>query len=401
MRRANARSPDAGEDSLSISVASPSKNAPSWEVFGIRIDVDAGVAAFSNLTAPQEKGVPRQANVYELASGQEASSMPLEKGWHARGPVRFSHIFNFAGGKTYNPEWAKEQAKSKVLRELSKLKVTHRTLDPKALADLRKSPEAGAPSGDWIVSRTIGDAFESEANYTSFANELGRFGIRIAGEVPRQEFLPAFSALRSSVDAGELASRSDDARVQAFTTTLKERLLHDVPAAGDILKEGMLSEKSIDLASHLEGLWRWDVEGHPLWLLEGIEAQGSGGFAEINSWLLNGDAAGGKVEAFLGDLPEEYNPHITDVDDNAIRLKARLYLGRYFIAGMSGPKVLSVTDLRGQLPHILLKNIPQADLLADVRLTSDARHVIQINSDGRILLSRYRLPKSGIGWPLR
>ncbi len=50
---------------------------------------------------------------------------------------------------------------------------------------------------------------------------------------------------------------------------------------------------------------------------------------------------------------------------------------------MSGPRLISFTDLGGQRPHVLIKDIPQADLMTDVRLTADARHIIQINSDGQ------------------
>ncbi len=375
---------DASEDSLSISVRSPSKNQPAWEAFAINVDIDEGFVAFSHVDWPDENKASKQASVYELASGREMSPRPAQKGWRARGPIRFSHIYNFDGSKTYNPEWEKEQAKSKTLKALRPLKLVHKALDPKALADLRKSAEAQAPSGDWRASsRALPTAFGGEASTVSFADELGRFGIQLAKEVPREEFFLPYSALRSTVDGDQLERRDADVGVQAFASAMKERLVREVPAAAQILKEGELTHTSINLASHLEGLWRWDVQGKPLWLLQGVEAQGSGGFAEINNWLLKGAPAGGKVETLLEDIPEGYNPHITDVDENAIRLKARLFLDRYVITGMSGPRLISFTDLDGQRPHVLIKDIPQADLMTDVRLTADARHIIQINSDGQ------------------
>src|SRR5208337_400742 len=178
-------------------------------------------------------------------SGQETSKRPLEKGWHARKPVRFSHVFNFVSNKTYNADWAKEQAKSKKLKELRQLMVAHKILNQKAQAGLRKSSNATILSADWRASRTLGGDLKGEANYTSFAREFSRFGISIAKEVPRQEFLPVYSALRVSVGSDELMSLSSDARVQEFTNTLKERLLREVPATRDLLKEGMLTDKSI------------------------------------------------------------------------------------------------------------------------------------------------------------
>ncbi len=374
------------EDRLSISVQSPLKNAPSWEVFGIRIDADSGLVAFSNETLFDVKDSPKKASVYELASGQEAPPRPLEKGWHSRSPIRFSHVFNFVSEKIYNPEWAKERAKSKVLKEFAKLKITHKALDRNALALLGQSPNTIKMSADWRALRTLGEDLSGEAVQASFTGELGRFGIAFADEVSREEILPIYSVLRASVDGDRLSNLLTNPRVQEFTKGLKERLSREVPAAAKILKEGMLSDNSINLAAHLEGLWRWDVKGRPLWLLEGIDNQGSGGFAQINSWLLRGDTPGGKVETFLNDIPEDYNPHITGVDDNTVRLKARLFLDRYLIAGMAGPKIISVVDLQGEQPRILIKDIPHADLLADVRLSSDARHIVQINSDGQFFI---------------
>ncbi len=278
---------DVSEDGLSISVRSTSKNMPAWEAFAINVDIDEGVVAFSHSDWPDENKASKRASVYELASGREMSQRPAEKGWRARGPIRFSHIYNFDGGKTYNPEWEKEQAKSKTLKALRPLKLVHKALDPKALADLRKSAEAQAPSGDWrAASRALPTAFGGEASTVSFADELGRFGIQLAKEVPREEFSLPYSALRSTVDGEQSERRINDAGVQAFASAMKERLVREAPAAAQILKEGELNSTSINLASHLEGLWRWDVQGKPLWLLQGIEAQGSGGFAEINSWLL-------------------------------------------------------------------------------------------------------------------
>src|SRR5262249_12258998 len=116
------------------------------------------------------------------------------------------------------------------------------------------------------------------------------------------------------------------------------------------------------------------------WLLEGADNQGSGGFAQINSWLLKAEPPAGKIEIFRDNAPE--GAHITSVDDNTIRLKARLFLDRYLLTGMVSSRTISITDLQGERQDILIKNTPQAGLLADIRLTSDARHIVQMNSDG-------------------
>jgi hypothetical protein len=373
------------DDGVSISARSPEKNAPAWEAFGLKIDIDAGYVAFSNLTASSKA---TKAGVFDIATGREMPARPITKGWVARSPIHFSHVFSVSTEKTCSPEWAQEQAKSSIVKELSKLKATHKILDQTALLNLQK---ASAPSVDWRAARPITRSLDQEANITSLSEEFARFGIKLATEVPRKELPAPFSALRATVGIDEAMTESPQSisQIEAYRT----QLIREVPAAQQILKEGMLSDQSVDLSRQLEGLWRWEVKGAPLWLLQGVEGQGSGGFAEINCWMLRGDPPGGKVQAVLGDLPEGYNPHVTDLDDKAVRPKARVFLDRYLVMGMAGPKVISIIDLQGERPNVLIQNLPQADLLADVRLTSDGRHVIQINSDGEFFFHDIALKK--------
>ena len=376
---ANDSEPSENVDGLSISEQSPEKNTPAWEAFGLKIDADAGLVGFSRLSA--DTNASKKATVFDIATGQEMaerSSAMFTKGLLARSPIHFSHIFSVSSEKTYNPEWAEERAKSKVVKELSKFQVTHKHLDRVAVMNFRKS---SVPSVDWRASRSIGTSLDSDKNFNSLTREFARFGIALAAEVPRDEFPAPFSALRATVGIDEATSQSPQSLSQI--ETYKARLIQEVPAAQQILKDGMLSDQSIDLSRQLEGLWRWEVNGEPLWLLEGVEGQGSGGFAEINSWILRGQPPAGKVQSVLGDIPENYNPHVTDVDDNAVKPKARIFLDRYLVMGMAGPKIISVIDLKGEQPNVLIRNIPQAELLADVRLSDDAKHVIQVNSDGQ------------------
>ena len=274
---------NAGE-SFAISEASPEKNAPSWEFFGVTIGIDAGAVAFSKERMPGFPTSKEQTSAYELATGHEFAAAPPSKGWHARGPINFSHVYDPAADKINNREWAREQAKSKVLKELRTLKVSHRVLDQQELAEIRKPSNAKLALGDWRA-KTLGRGWgDEDTARASFVGELGRFGVVIADEVPRQEFPPAISAVWRSKQSEPSGPDSD--RIKTLANTLKGRLVGEIPASNEILKEGTLSSKSIDLERHLEGLWRWDVQGQPVWVLEGVDNQGSGGFAEIDSWLL-------------------------------------------------------------------------------------------------------------------
>ena len=269
---------NAGE-SFAISEASPEKNTPSWEAFGVTIGIDAGTVAFSKERKPGFLTSKEQTSAYELATGYQFAAAPPSKGWHARGPINFSHVYDPAADKINNREWAREQAKSKVLKELRKLKVSHRVLDQQELAEFRKPSNARLALGDWRT-KTLGRGWGDEVTAReSFVGELGRFGVVIAGEVPRQEFPPAISAVWRSKQSEPSGPDSD--RIKTLANTLKGRLAGEIPASNEILKEGTLSSKSIDLERHLEGLWRWEVQGQPVWVLEGVDNQGSGGFAEV------------------------------------------------------------------------------------------------------------------------
>ncbi len=377
---------EADEDSFSLAMASPIKTSPSWEILGVKLDVDAGIVTFANEAKPVP-GIDEAAKAYELASGQSLPPMPIEKGWHAREQIRFSHFYDPAADKTNYHEWVKERAKSKTLKDLRPYQIAHRTLD-QASELLRNLANLRYAGGDWRAAKSRGEAFgdANRAGFDNFLKELERFGISIAAEVPREAIAPIVSPIEAEKRElqGVMQAEPETTRIRQAARALEDRLVREVPAAKQLLDSEALSlGDKINLGRHLEGLWRWEIEGTPIWMLEAMDFQGSGVFGFIQTKLLNGKGSGGAVSELPEDILGGYAPHPNQSSDGAVRLKPRIFLNRYLVAGLAGAKTIAVIDLRGEQNGVVLKDIPQADLLADVLLTADGRHVIQVNSDGQ------------------
>ncbi len=385
------------EDSFSLAMASPIKTSPSWEVLGVKLDVDAGIVTFANETRPF-LGEDATANTYELASGQSLSPVPIEKGWHAREQISFSHFYDPASDKTNYHEWVKERGKSKTLKELRPFRVVHRTLDQEAMALLSNPANAKVSRGDWRSAKSRSEKFEDggQPGFDNFVKEIQRFGVRLAPEVPREEILPIFSEVGQL--QGPLPKHSAGMKEEARKT--EERLTREVPSMKNMLttEPVMLGmENKINFEKHLKGLWRWEVEGRPVWLLEAMEFQGSGVFGHIEAKLLNSPGS----NASIADLPEDligaFAPHPNESSGSFVRLKPRIFLGRYLVAALAGAKTIAVIDLRGEQKSVVLKDIPQADLADDILLTADGRHVIQVNSDGQFFFHDVASAKMVLG----
>ena len=72
--------------------------------------------------------------------------------------------------------------------------------------------------------------------------------------------------------------------------------------------------------------------------------------------------------------------------DHQTQLKPQVYLDRYLVAASVAGKTIAAYDLKTDKVLAIIKDVPQADLIEDVVLTSDAAHVIQINSDGQFFI---------------
>ena len=170
-------------------------------------------------------------------------------------------------------------------------------------------------------------------------SELSRFDL-IAAEPAAREAVPFINSWagsdRSTLFHGDAAA---DARTEKLieqrTRKLEERLVREVPAAKPHLGrkprqsetyipplplEGLAKGK-IYLVDTLEGLWRWQIAGRPVWFLQLWATEGNGGFGEGAMFLMEGDKLGASTAA-------RTKGRIVDLDADAVGSLVRQLRGQ-------------------------------------------------------------------------
>ena len=397
------------------------------------LDLDNGVLAFTG-------GLDENASpIFELASGaslccrgsaqkQQAfinrnysvASFPTPSGWHAREPIRFSQIYDpLADPNAAQNSDADSLKSAMVLRDQLQ---THRALDPKAkTVEIAEAASTTVVRGDWREGTASAvNPGPADTVRTRLLKELARFNVN-AAEAASHETIP-FNNSWAGTDRvkqyqGDAAQdkRIDDL-IEDRTNKLESRIRTEVPAAAAHLKkmpppgdayvsplplEG-LAKSDIYLANTLEGLWRWQIRGRPIWFLQLWATEGNGGVGEGALFLFEGTNPGHEdKEGRIVDLTQPLSAFwggAYGIGDDQTKLKPQVYLDRYLVIGSVAAKSIAVYDLEAEKPLAILKDVPQSDLMSEVILTADAAHVIQLNSDGQFFIheiSGGRLALSG------
>jgi hypothetical protein len=409
-------------DGLSLSAPGSCHACASWTNSPMTLDLDNGVVIFPD-TFQGGFG-----DVYELASGfksccagagagvlgsrsQDSDTklkafvaatyaikpMEWKEGWNVRGGLAFSHIYDpLADRNASDQDWY--QAAIPLRGQL----VLHRELE--AQAQSPKAKIAGLAEGvllrgDWRQSarrpRTTGEGSAREGLLT----ELSRFGINSAPPSPREAI--AFSNSPASEDARgryDTENKALEAEITRRSRALERRLTAEVPAVKPHLGQyktgvlqafpydGELAKAKIILSHQLEGLWRWQVEGSPIWLMQLLTIEGSGAFGQGAMFLLEGQpkAAGRLInlsKALEGLWGGQYGSTAQQT-----RLKPQLFFGRYLVIASVANRTVGIFDIKTGTSGGIITAMPQADLVDDVLLSADRRHLIQLNSDGQFFV---------------
>ncbi|MGD9668976.1 MAG: caspase domain-containing protein [Hyphomicrobiaceae bacterium] len=390
-----------------------------WTDSDVNLDLDNGIVVFSGSFEPDK------VLVYELASGamvccKSASQLgrfiagnyavapfPMKRGWNARQPIRFSHIYDpFADP---NAQHLADQTWFQGAKKFRDQLVRAETIKPDAApVRLAGLSGTGVVRGDWRahIPRGSGET-ASERRQDRVALELSRLGVNLAAAAPRETipFVNSWAgADRRSL--GFAASTADfdriDEMIEQRTRPLEARLAGDVPAIARHLSrrnrssdtyepplplEGLDTGK-IDLALTLEGLWRWDVGGRSVWLMQLWATEGNAGIGEGMILLLQGprDISGaGRVTDMTKPLASFW-AGAYGISDHQTQLKPQVFLDRYLVAASVAQKSIVVVDLNTEQVLTQFNDARQADLMEDVVLSSDGRHVIQFNSDGQFFI---------------
>jgi hypothetical protein len=390
---------DERDERLTLSSSGGCHACPSWDHTTVTLDLEKGLIAFAGIFGGE------QAAIFNIASGGKGNSaalLPEQKhrvqprtakvGWSASEPIRFSHIYdalNEPDASLRDQDWYKAALPMRSALNL------HREISPRTMADEVASLASPARSrGDWMQARRSVGVSPSQAD--KLLSDLSRFGVTGARLAPR-ELVPLFTAPVSEAGRARegLDYKQADAETKAQAGPIQERLLREIPALAPYLVQGESSgldfpmandmKGKIDLAAQVEGLWRWDVSGKPLWLMQLATVQGSGAFGYGVIVLLDGTGDEPRVVA-LSEALDEFWGGQYGVTDHQTRLKPQLYLGRYLAMASVAARAIALYDIKAGKLLTLIKDAPQADLIEDVRLSADAKSILQVNSDGQFFL---------------
>lgn len=442
--------PDAG-DLLNLDAPGSCNACASWSHAPMTLDLDNGIIVFADTF----RGTgPDAGEVYELATGFKACCLAdpprapattsaaggnlkeivgrryeiapaiWPTGWHAREPIGFSHIYDPTKDNQRDDPSIQEQDWFKAAMPLRTLLVGHRQLDPQtASMQIAQAMQGATVRGDWRAkARVVARGPDAPSAQEALLTALSSYGIVAAPPLAREA--TPFSNSPASEDARARYSSDDKAIEEAIkrrSQALEKRLLADVPAlkphlagrrkAGELPEfpyDGDLTKAKISLADHLEGLWRWQIDGAPVWLLQLLTVEGSAAVGSGALVLMAGEAKPGGILAKLGsrkggrlvnlskDLEGLWSGDYGKTAQQT-RLKPQVFFGRTLVVASVISRTIGVYDLKEGKSLALVQNVPQADLLADVLLTVDGRHVLQLNSDGQFFLHEVATGRLALG----
>jgi Caspase domain len=140
----------------------------------------------------------------------------------------------------------------------------------------------------------------------------------------------------------------------------------------------------LELDKELEGGWRWLVKGRPLWLIQ-RQAGDEGSIVLLEGDAPVGPKTGGR-DVNLGQSLDDFWVGQHGATDHQSQLKPNIYLDRYLVMASVAARNIAIYDLETDKVLRILKDVPQPDLISGVVLSDDARHLIQVCSDGQYFI---------------
>ena len=396
----------------------------SWSDDDLMLDLDNGILAFTGTFDSNASPV------FELASGASLcckgtaqdqqdfidrtyATVPfrMQPGWHAREPIQFSHIYDPLADP--NAKEMADQDWFKAAMPLRSQLLVHKTIDAKTpTMEVATASINTVVRGDWRTKMVALDVKAPPAGTRSrLLAELNHLGLS-AAEPAAREAIPFVNSWAGEDRKGRFqdaaADKRNDVMIEQRTLKLQARLAGEIPAVAPHLakkaafapsKENTylsplplegLAKGKIYLIDTLEGLWRWEIAERPLWFLQLWATEGNGGIGEGVMFLFEGDRKGeprkgGRIVDLTNPLQNFWSGAYGSTDHQT-QLKPQVYLDRYLVAASVAGKTIATYDLKTDKVLAIIKDVPQADLIEDVVLTSDAAHVIQINSDGQFFI---------------
>jgi hypothetical protein len=384
-----------------------------WYATRVRVDLDgarllAGSRADPALTArvsllgtpnADNRGQPadRRGSAEPWAPAGVAPPEPAEDRpqWDLAGPLALSHV-----GDSEPPDPASgEQSPPYVAHPRAPV-----AADPAGPVAVRGRAVPGSGRGLVRAPLSPGGA-EGEARdglvVASLARRLEDFGVHLALPSPVRERVPPpeprWEAYGEDREAYDAAQQVHSAALTDWQAEVIRALVDSVPGAAAQVTppEEMGAECPFPgpLGVHawtLTGAWQWQVRGGPVWLLRSHCMRGSGLVGSGQLALFAPGPRGTRVHWLLSqgtaDEPASSRGVLSSFAEplglTEATSKAALSHDRLLIHVGANETIL-VFDLETRRVKALFKAVPHGDLIAAVRLTSDARHLVQLNADGR------------------
>jgi hypothetical protein len=415
---------DRPSDVLGLSAPGSCHACASWSDSPMTLDLDNGIVAFpdtfnggtgdvyelasgfkaccaapdANASPPGAAGNDADAKLRQfVASTYEVRPVEWRGGWNVRDGLAFSRIYDPLA--TDNRSYA-DQEWYKAAIPLRDGLVQHRPLEARAQSTrIAGLTEGVVLRGDWRQSARRARSLTEASSREGLLTELSRFGVDAAPPLAREAI--SFSNSPLGEDARQRYEGDNKklaAEIDRRSKAIERRLVAEVPAlkphlgyfkvgkVPDFPYEGDLTKGKIMIGEHLEGLWRWQVEGNPLWLMQLLTVEGSGAFGQGAMFLLEGKAkTAGRISNLSKGLEGLWGGEYGSTAQQT-RLKPQLFFGQYLVVASVSNRTIGVYDVKAGVKRALITDMPQSDLLDDVLLSIDRRHIIQLNSDGQFFL---------------
>lgn len=321
-----------------------------------------------------------------LAAGPGPGSCPVPGTgpvWQATETLAFTHVLK-PKPEDLNPTDEETKREIESWRPLLSGLIHHRQIPAKSVPQQIAMVLDGVKvRGDWIGVTPRTPLSDPKGLTKSLITELEGFGVKLAPVNAREgvPFAPPMSDGEDLGVTGQSGTTPEDAE------RLTNRLVSAVPALKQELAKdkeaNSYSTETLNIERSIMGVWGWVANGRPLFLLQTFQIEGSGAFGGGYIYLLDGRQGASSVTTIAAEGFWDGNYGSTA---EQTRIRVQLISDRYLVMASAVDKTLAVYDVTTRTVVAVLKDVPQADLIADLAMSSDGRLIIQINSDGQFFI---------------
>lgn len=364
-----------------------------WESAQVAIDIDNGLVIFGKGTRITELASGRDVSC--LKSGDEIYS-PVDRSscasehidrYYKVAPYKIPTRWDLEGGLALTHTINEDPLQQRFL-------VKHRELNEQQRAAPVLAARSLPENAEWRSSTA--DRLKRVDDLRLITEGLSDFGISILenndltmkSETELYSDVAAWQNDRNNSFEQKLEYRKKIVEAVPYAARLISK--RDCPIADYCLgmADDLLNPKSptLYLDHRLRNLWSVDGPKRKLRLLHLETAEGSGAFISARLFLFRSDRNDAASAIDMTDLfSQQTDDYILD-KWGGTTLQPILSHDRYLIVANIESRLIALYDLEREIRRTLIKEVTAAELLQTIKLTKDARHIIQFNKDGRFFV---------------